>query len=192
MLSLFMVDIEEAFVRSIGNEARLVKRFVTKISWPLSSAAFVSQKFAHRVKDLESLQNQVAQNHGKELVDEQALEEMELLRHRVMQLEGEASSRAEDTGGPAGHGSAAPDTALADLNAELMHEMEEVRRRVMELQVIFTFLLFRCWCLFPANLDFDRCTLAVPQFTHCCSHVVLMKQAADAYRTCQHSRPNLH
>lgn len=150
----------------------------------LAWQAFVSQKFAHRVKDLESLQNQVAQNHGKELVDEQALEEMELLRHRVMQLEGEASSRAEDTGGPAGHGSAAPDTALADLNAELMHEMEEVRRRVMELQVIFTFLLFRCWCLFPANLDFDRCTLAVPQFTHCCSHVVLMKQAADAYRTC--------
>lgn len=102
----------------------------------LARQATVSQSFAHRVKDLESLQNQVAQNHGKELVDEQALEEMELLRHRVMQLEGEASSRAEDGGGPAGHGSAAPDTALADLNAELMHEMEEVRHRVMELQVI--------------------------------------------------------
>ena len=101
----------------------------------LARQAIVGQNFAHRVKDLESLQNQVAQNHGKELVDEQALEEMELLRHRVMQLEGEASSRAEDSGGPAGHGSAAPDAALADLNAELMHEMEEVRRRVMELQV---------------------------------------------------------
>lgn len=87
------------------------------------------------MKDLESLQNQVAQNHGKELVDEQALEEMELLRQRVMQLEGEASSRAEDGSGPAGQGHAAPDTALADHNAELMQEMEEVRCRVMELQV---------------------------------------------------------
>ena len=91
---------------------------------------------SYRVKDLESLQSQVAQNHGKELVDEQALEEMELLRHRVMQLEGEASSRAEDGSGPAGLGHAAPDNALADLNAELMQEMEEVRRRVMELQVL--------------------------------------------------------
>lgn len=99
---------------------------------------------AHRVKDLESLQNQVAQNHGKELVDEQALEEMELLRHRVMQLEGEASSRAEDGNGPAGHGHAAPDNALADLNAELMQEMEEVRRRVMELQVIALCFLVPC------------------------------------------------
>lgn len=88
------------------------------------------------MKDLESLQSQVAQNHGKELVDEQALEEMELLRHRVMQLEGEASNRAEDGSGPAGPGHAAPDTTLADLNAELMQEMEEVRRRVMELQVL--------------------------------------------------------
>ncbi len=86
----------------------------------------------HRVKDLESLQNQVAQNHGKELVDEQALEEMELLRQRVMQLEGEASTRD----GPAPPGQNEPDAALADLNAELMQEMEEVRRRVMELQVM--------------------------------------------------------
>ncbi len=85
-----------------------------------------------RVKDLESLQNQVAQNHGKELVDEQALEEMELLRQRVMQLEGEASTRD----GPAPTGQNEPDAALADLNAELMQEMEEVRRRVMELQVL--------------------------------------------------------
>ena len=85
-----------------------------------------------RVKDLESLQNQVAQNHGKELVDEQALEEMELLRQRVMQLEGEASTRD----GPAPTGQNEPDAALADLNAELMQEMEEVRRRVMELQVM--------------------------------------------------------
>jgi len=85
-----------------------------------------------RVKDLESLQNQVAQNHGKELVDEQALEEMELLRQRVMQLEGEASTRD----GPAPPGQNEPDAALADLNAELMQEMEEVRRRVMELQVL--------------------------------------------------------
>lgn len=83
-----------------------------------------------RVKDLESLQNQVARNHGKELVDEQALEEMELLRQRVMQLEGEASSRD----GPASQRE--PDAALADLNAELMQEMEEVRQRVMELQVL--------------------------------------------------------
>ena len=82
------------------------------------------------MKDLESLQSQVAQNHGKELVDEQALQEMELLRQRVMQLEGQASTRSED---PAGQ--AAPDSALADLNAELMQEMKEVRRRVMELQV---------------------------------------------------------
>ncbi len=86
----------------------------------------------HRVKDLESLQNQVAQNHGKELVDEQALEEMELLRQRVMQLEGEASTRD----GPAAPGQNEADAALADLNAELMQEMEEVRRRVMELQVM--------------------------------------------------------
>ena len=85
-----------------------------------------------RVKDLESLQNQVAQNHGKELVDEQALEEMELLRQRVMQLEGEASTRE----GPAPPGQNESDAALADLNAELMQEMEEVRRRVMELQVL--------------------------------------------------------
>ena len=85
-----------------------------------------------RVKDLESLQNQVAQNHGKELVDEQALEEMELLRQRVMQLEGEASSRD----GPAPPGQGEPDAALADLNAELMQEMEDVRRRVMQLQVL--------------------------------------------------------
>lgn len=85
-----------------------------------------------RVKDLESLQNQVAQNHGKELVDEQALEEMELLRQRVMQLEGEASTRD----GPATPGQNEPYAALADLNAELMQEMEEVRRRVMELQVL--------------------------------------------------------
>lgn len=107
---------------------------------------------AHRVKDLESLQSQVAENHGKELVDEQALEEMELLRHRVMQLEGEASSRAEDGSGPAGHGHAAPDTALADLNAELMQEMEEVRRRVMELQVIALYLRVQCLYLLPAKL----------------------------------------
>ncbi len=85
-----------------------------------------------RVKDLESLQNQVAQNHGKELVDEQALEEMELLRQRVMQLEGEASTRE----GPGAPGQNESDAALADLNAELMQEMEEVRRRVMELQVL--------------------------------------------------------
>lgn len=103
------------------------------------------------MKDLESLQNQVAQNHGKELVDEQALEEMELLRHRVMQLEGEASSRAGDGGGPAGHGYAAPDTALADLNAGLMQEMEEVRRRVMELQVIALCLRVHIYLL-PAKL----------------------------------------
>ena len=104
------------------------------------------------MKDLESLQNQVAQNHGKELVDEQALEEMELLRHRVMQLEGEASSRAEDGNGPAGHGHARPDAALADLNAELMQEMEEVRRRVMELQVIALCLHMHCHYLLPARL----------------------------------------
>ena len=86
-----------------------------------------------RVKDLEVLQNEVAQNHGKELVDGEALEEMELLRQRVMQLEGEATSRAGD--GAALSGQAAQDAALADLNAELMVEMEEVRRRVVELQV---------------------------------------------------------
>ncbi|DBB13877.1 hypothetical protein WJX82_005698 [Trebouxia sp. C0006] len=88
------------------------------------------EELRKKVKDLESLQNQVAQNHGKELVDEQALEEMELLRQRVMQLEGEASTRD----GPAPPGQNEPDAALADLNAELMQEMEEVRRRVMELQ----------------------------------------------------------
>lgn len=86
------------------------------------------------MKELESLQSQVAQNHGKELVDEQALQEMEVLRQRVMHLEGEATSRIESAGGAAGQ--ALPDSALADLNAELMQEMEEVRRRVMELQVL--------------------------------------------------------
>lgn len=90
-----------------------------------------------RVKDLESLQSQVAQNHGRELVDEQALEEMELLRQRVMQLEGEASTRD----GPAGADQPAPHAALADLNAELMQEMEEVRQRVMQLQVGHLY----CW-----------------------------------------------
>ena len=85
------------------------------------------------MKDLESLQSQVAQNHGKELVDEQALQEMEVLRQRVMQLEGQASTRAEDGAGPVAQ--SPQDAALADLNAELMQEMEEVRRRVMELQV---------------------------------------------------------
>ena len=39
MLSLSIVDIEEALVRSIGNEAKLVNSVVTKSSWPLSSAA---------------------------------------------------------------------------------------------------------------------------------------------------------
>ncbi len=97
-----------------------------------SSLAAQAHTFVCRVKDLESLQNQVAQNHGKELVDGEALEEMELLRQRVMQLEGEASTR--DGTAVAGH--AAPDAALADLNAELMQEMEEVRQRVMELQVL--------------------------------------------------------
>ena len=92
-----------------------------------------------RVKDLESLQSQVAQNHGKELVDEQALEEMEVLRQRVMQLEGEASTRD----GPAAAHQASPHAALADLNAELMQEMEEVRQRVMELQVVH---LYCCNC----------------------------------------------
>ena len=111
------------------------------------------------MKDLESLQNQVAQNHGKELVDEQALEEMELLRHRVMQLEGEASTRAGDGGGPAGQGHAASDTALADLNAELMQEMEEVRRRVMELQVI---ALCSCVHVLLATSQVEWCPLAVP------------------------------
>lgn len=82
------------------------------------------------MKELESLQNQVAQNHGKELVDEQALQEMEMLRQRVMHLEGEATSRA------GGADQTAADAGLADLNAELMEEMEEVRRRVMELQVV--------------------------------------------------------
>lgn len=81
------------------------------------------------MKELESIQSQVVQNHGKELVDEQALQEMEMLRQRVMHLEGEASSHA------AGANQAAAEAGLADLNAELMEEMEEVRRRVMELQV---------------------------------------------------------
>ena len=96
-----------------------------------------------RVKELESLQSQVAQNHGKELVDEQALQEMELLRQRVMQLEGQASTRPPDP-----EGQTAPNSALADLNAELMQEMEEVRRRVMELQVpCLTLAAFQClWC----------------------------------------------
>ena len=84
---------------------------------------------ACRVKELESLQSQVAQNHGKEMVDEQALQEMEMMRQRVMHLEGEATSRAE------GADQAAADAGLAELNAELMEEMDEVRRRVMELQV---------------------------------------------------------
>lgn len=81
------------------------------------------------MKELESLQSQVAQNHGKEMVDEQALQEMEMMRQRVMHLEGEATSRAE------GADQAAADAGLAELNAELMEEMDEVRRRVMELQV---------------------------------------------------------
>ena len=102
------------------------------------SESAASRNMPCRVKDLESLQSQVAQNHGKELVDEQALQEMELLRQRVMKLEGQASNRAEEGAGPAAHG--AQDAALADLNAELMQEMEEVRRRVMELQVCFRVL----------------------------------------------------
>ena len=91
--------------------------------------ATMSYWLACRVKELESLQSQVAQHHGKEMVDEQSLQEMEMLRQRVMHLEGEATSRAE------GPDQAAADAGLADLNAELMEEMEEVRRRVMELQV---------------------------------------------------------
>ena len=75
----------------------------------------------------------MAQNHGKELVDEQALQEMELRRQRVMQLEGEASTRAGDGASPSAQSPA--DAALAELNAELMQEMEEVRNRVMQLQV---------------------------------------------------------
>ena len=92
---------------------------------------------AYRVKDLEKLQSQVAQNHGKELVDGEALEEMELLRQRVMQLEGEATSRQETaSAAAAGQEQGPPQAALAELNQELMQEMEEVRQRVMELQVL--------------------------------------------------------
>lgn len=82
---------------------------------------------------MESLQSQVAQNHGKELVDEQALQEMEMLRQRVMQLEGEAVTRADQAGALPDQD--ATDAGLADLNAELMQEMEEVRSRLMQLQV---------------------------------------------------------
>ena len=90
---------------------------------------------ACRVKDMEALQSEVAQNHGKELVDEQALQEMEMLRQRVMQLEGEAVSRADQAGAGALPDEAPAAAGLADLNAELMQEMEEVRSRVMQLQV---------------------------------------------------------
>ena len=60
-----------------------------------------------RVKELETLQEQVQQNHGKTLVDEETLEEMVLLRERVVQLETQGHQPGE-----AVHGAASAVVAL--------------------------------------------------------------------------------
>ena len=54
-----------------------------------------------RVKELETLQEQVQQNHGKTLVDEETLEEMVLLRERVVQLETQGHQPGEAVHGTA-------------------------------------------------------------------------------------------
>ncbi|KAK9818001.1 hypothetical protein WJX72_005592 [[Myrmecia] bisecta] len=68
-----------------------------------------------KVTELEALQEQVQQNHGKTLVDEETLAEMEELRMRVMELENSRPLPAPESD-------------------ELLAEMEELRSRVMELQ----------------------------------------------------------